>query len=167
MKKGTFDLICAVEAAKRTIPDIIIYLAGDGDVAQTQQLIRDKHLEENIMMLGWIDIAEKIELFSKVSTVVLPSYHEGLPMTVLEGMACGKAIVSTMVGAIPEVVGEENGILIQPGDIQALADALIECAMNTERIKKMSYCNMEKIEQQYSMRNMRAKLSACYNGLSP
>lgn len=88
-------------------------------------------------------------------------------MAVLEGMACGKAIISTTVGAIPEVVGEENGILIRPGDVPALADALVECAANTERIQKMSACNMEKIEQQFSMRNMREKLSACYNSLQP
>ena len=164
-KKGTFDLICAVEVAKNNIPDIIVYLAGDGDVAKAKQLIRDKHLEENVKLLGWIDTAKKVELFSEVSTVILPSYHEGLPMAVLEGMACGKAIVSTTVGAIPEIVGTENGILIQPGDVQALADALVECATNTERIKKMSLCNMKKIEQQYSICNMQQKLSTCYRSL--
>lgn len=56
-------------------------------------------------------------MLKKSATLVLPSYHEGLPMSVLEGMASGKAIISTTVGAIPEVIKEQNGILVQPGDV--------------------------------------------------
>ena len=62
--------------------------------------------------------------------VVLPSYHEGLPMAILEGMAAGKAIISTTVGAIPEVVTGENGALVEPGDVIALAQALLQYGGN-------------------------------------
>lgn len=65
------------------------------------------------------------ELLRKSSVLVLPSYNEGLPMAILEGMACGKAIISTTVGAIPEVVKKENGILVQPGDVTALANVTL------------------------------------------
>ena len=58
-------------------------------------------------------------------------------MAILEGMACGKAIISTTVGAIPEVVKEENGILIEPGDTEKLSEALITYCMNQETVEKI------------------------------
>lgn len=164
-RKGTYDLIEAVGLAKDRVPEIYVYIAGNGEIEQARQMIKEKRLEKNIELTGWVDSEGKIDLLKRAATMVLPSYHEGLPMAILEAMACGKAIISTTVGAIPEVVHDENGILIQPGDIHALADAMVECATNADRMKRMSECNMEKIEQQYSMRNMQEKLSTCYRNL--
>ena len=111
-RKGTYDLIKAIERVKIQIPDIKCYLAGDGDIDRCKQIVEEKNLKSNIIIVGWADFDKKLELLKKSSVLVLPSYNEGLPMAILEGMACGKAIISTKVGAIPEVVKEENGILI-------------------------------------------------------
>lgn len=124
-RKGTYDLIKAIERIEVQIPDIKCYLAGDGDIDRCKQIVEEKKLENNIIIVGWADFDKKLELLKKSSVLVLPSYNEGLPMAILEGMACGKAIISTTVGAIPEVVKEENGILIEPGDIKKLSEALI------------------------------------------
>ena len=105
---------------------------------------------------------EKLQLLKKVSTVVLPFYNEGLPMSILEGMASGKAIISTSVGAIPEVVGKENGILIEAGDRQALADALIRYCKDTELVKQMSANNVEKIRSRFSVGRMHIRLAEYY-----
>lgn len=83
-------------------------------------------------------------------------------MSILEGMACGKAIVSTTVGAIPEVINRENGILIQPGDVKALANALVECSINTALIEQMSKNNIKKIDGSFSMKTMHKKLARYY-----
>ena len=85
-----------------------------------------------------------------------------LNMSILEGMATGKAIISTTVGAIPEVVKEENGILIQPGDVQALADALVKCSTNLKMLEDMSQKNINKIYEQFSMKSMHLKLMSYY-----
>ena len=66
-------------------------------------------------------------------------------MSVLEGMACGKAIISSTVGAIPEVVKPENGILIEAGDVNALADALVRCATELEMATSMGKAKSLKI----------------------
>ena len=81
-------------------------------------------------------------------------------------MAAGKAIISTTVGAIPEVVTEENGILIQAGDVQALADVMVRCSMDIPMIEKMSRANIEKIDQKFSMRRMHEILKSYYNLVS-
>ena len=162
-RKGTYDLIKAIERVKVQIPDIKCYLAGDGDIDRCKQIVEEKNLKSNIFIVGWADFDRKLELLKKSSVLVLPSYNEGLPMAILEGMACGKAIISTTVGAIPEVINnKENGILIQPGDVKALANALVECSTNTSMVAQMSQNNIKKIDSNYSMKTMHEKLALYY-----
>ena len=117
-------------------------------------------MADNIDVVGWIDFNNKIELLKKVIAVILPSYNEGLPMAILEGMAAGKTIISTNVGGIPEVVSDgENGILIEPGDILGLKEALIKVIENDEFRKKCFRENIKKIDNNYSQRHMHDMLS--------
>ena len=83
-------------------------------------------------------------------------------MAILEGMAAGKAIISTSVGAIPEVVTTENGILIEPGNVSALAEALLRCSRDVEMLREMSRANMEMIERRFSVRRMHERLADYY-----
>lgn len=161
-RKGTYDLVAAMEKAVKEVPDMKLYLAGDGEVEQVKALIAEKGLQQNIDVVGWIGFERKMELLKACATVVLPSYNEGLPMAVLEGMACGKAIISTPVGAIGEVVKPENGILITPGDVDALTDALVRFAKEPQLLRQMAVCNAQKIKDQYSTEAMHKKLAALY-----
>lgn len=161
-RKGTYDLVNAAEQAVKKNPHIKIYIAGDGEINQIRDIVRKKHLENNIDVVGWVDFRGKMDLLQKSSTLVLPSYNEGLPMSILEGMAAGKAIISTTVGAIPEVVADENGILIQAGDVQALADAIVKCSTSATMLEKMSRANIKKIDEEFSMKRMHKKLLSYY-----
>lgn len=162
-RKGTYDLVEAVKIARRTVQNIKCYLAGDGDVEEIRELVRTQNLENNIEVVGWANFDKKLELLKSVSTVVLPSYNEGLPMSVLEGMACGKGIISTTVGAIPEVISPENGILITPGDVSALARALVRYSQNIEFLNCSSEENIKKVANQFSMKAMHSKLADYYS----
>ncbi len=93
---------------------------------------------------------------------MLPSYQEGLPMFLLEGMAAGKAVISTVAGAIPEVVTKENGILVEPGDVPALAEALLRCSRDTKMLESMSERNQERVRQMFSVRRMHERLAEYY-----
>lgn len=108
-------------------------MAGDGEVEQVRARVAERGLEDRVAVLGWVDGEKKLELLRNAAAVVLPSYHEGLPMAILEGMAAGKAIISTTVGAIPEVVTGGNGTLVEPGDVIALAQALLQYGGNGRR----------------------------------
>ena len=155
-------MITAIEQAKTEVPDIKCYLAGDGEIEKCSDLIKQKRLDNNIIVVGWADFDKKLELLRKSSVLVLPSYNEGLPMAILEGMACGKAIISTRVGAIPEVVNEENGILIQPGDTDALADALCRYCKDEKLVEMTGNANINLINRKYSMNVMHQKLAQYY-----
>lgn len=164
-RKGTYDLIDAIGIACKTIPNIKCYLAGDGDVERVRELVKTRNLQKNIEIVGWADFNKKLELLSSTSTVVLPSYDEGLPMSILEGMACGKAIISTPVGAIPEVVSQENGIIVPVGDAKALSEAMVECCTNGPLMWNFSKENRKKVKEKYSMECMHKKLAALYHML--
>ena len=164
-RKGTYDLIDAIENVSKKIPDIKCYLAGDGDIDKCSLIIKEKHLDNNISIEGWVDFDKKIKLLKRSSVLVLPSYNEGLPMSILEGMACGKAIISSRVGAIPEVIKAENGILIDAGDVEALADALVKCCTNIELVTLMGKANLEKVQNDFSMTVMHEKLAEYYETL--
>ena len=164
-RKGTYDLIEAIENVAKKVPDIKCYLAGDGDIDKCSSIIKEKHLENNISIEGWVDFDKKLKLLKQSSVLVLPSYNEGLPMAILEGMACGKAIISTTVGAIPEVVKEENGILIEPGDIKKLTDALLCFGSDETLTRNMGIRNINLINEKFSMAVMHKKLSKIYMNL--
>ena len=149
-RKGAYDLIDAVDIVSKKHPEVKLYMAGDGELEKVREIVDKKHLKDHIEVVGWVDFAGKIKLLQKVSTLVLPSYNEGLPMAILEGMAAGKAIISTTVGAIPEVVAEENGILIEPGDVAALVSALEKCIESHEMVADMSNHNIKRCNECYS-----------------
>ena len=162
-RKGTYDLIDAIQLAKKTVPNIKLYLAGDGDIERIKEIIKNKKLENNIEVVGWVNLNDKLKLLKLVSTVVLPSYNEGLPMAILEGMVAGKGIISTTVGAIPEVISDKNGILIKPGDIKALAQALTTYAQDIDFLCSTSAENIIRVNERFSMKAMHNKLADYYN----
>ncbi len=161
--KGTYELINAVEIVVKSNPNIMIYLAGDGDLDTFQRIIREKGLDKNIEILGWINFEEKISLFSKVSTLILPTYYEGLPMSILEGMAAGKAVISTTADSIPEVIGEENGILITPVNEEELAEAIIRCSNNVNMLENMSHENLKRVERFFTVEKMNENIGKLYS----
>ena len=162
-EKGIYDLLQAVSIARNKYNDICCYIGGVGE--DISEDIEKLHIEKNIKLLGWLEEDRKIEVLRQVNTLVLPSYYEALPMCILESMACGKAIISTNVGAIPEVVKEENGILINAGDVKALANAIIKCCSNKEYMNSVSKNNINKIEEQFSMETMHRQILKCYREL--
>ncbi len=160
--KGTYDLIDAVELIRKKFPNIKVYMAGDGEVEKAKSLVAEKDLENNIIINGWVNFEEKISLLKKSATLILSSHNEGLPMSILEGMAAGKAIISTTVGAIPEVVKEENGILVKAGDSKMLSEAMEKCMTDINMLKNMSDNNKTKIEEEYSIKKIHTKLMDYY-----
>ncbi len=90
--------------------------------AEIGELIRSTGLDSHIDQLGPVSLAERVEYFKRADIFILPSYAEGLPLAVIEAMAAGLPIITTPVGGIPELIEDGvEGLLIQPGDCQALA----------------------------------------------
>lgn len=106
--------------------------------------IKEQGLSEWVKYCGWLDKENKLEVLSNTSINVLPSFNEGLPMTILEAMSYGIPSITTSVAAIPEAVNADNGIIINSGDKNALAAALEELVFKNEKriqLSKQAYAD--------------------------
>ncbi|MEH2178864.1 glycosyltransferase family 4 protein [Nostoc sp.] len=125
-RKGAFDLIEAfslLPIEHQTRSSLI--MAGDGDIEQAGNLIKTLNLENYIKLPGWIGSDERDILLTQADVFVLPSYNEGLPLAMLEAMAWELPVIVTPVGGIPEIVTQyENGLIVNPGNIEQLSDAI-------------------------------------------
>jgi glycosyltransferase involved in cell wall biosynthesis/protein-tyrosine-phosphatase len=91
------------------------------------------------------------DLVAAMDVFVLPSLDEGIPMALLEAMALGRPVVATAVGGVPEVVTHRaNGLLVAPGDEQALADACLELALDPDRARRLGDRSRRVVEERFS-----------------
>jgi glycosyltransferase involved in cell wall biosynthesis/protein-tyrosine-phosphatase len=92
-----------------------------------------------------------LDLVAAMDVFVLPSLDEGVPMALLEAMALRRPVVATAVGGIPEVVTHrDNGLLVEPGDEQALADACLELALDPDRAQRLGERSRRVVEERFS-----------------
>jgi glycosyltransferase involved in cell wall biosynthesis len=100
-------------------------IAGDGYVAEARAKAAEMGLVGRVVLPGWVGPDAVAELIANADILVLPSYHENLPISVIEAMAAGLAVVATPVGAVEDIITDsETGLLVPPGDVDALTVAL-------------------------------------------
>lgn len=154
-RKGILDLIAAsaqvIQEAKKQRRQVIFHIAGDGELMKrAKKLVADYGLSDSYRFYGWIGEQQKKELLFNADLFVLPSYNEGLPMSILEALSYGIPIISTKVGSINEAVIEgENGYLIKAGDIQALASRMLDI-MNSPSSNEMRIASRKLAEDKFS-----------------
>ncbi|MBG9934459.1 hypothetical protein ABD94_25035 [Bacillus aryabhattai] len=131
-RKGILDLI---EASKKIIKEleaknkqVEFIIAGDGELESSSKSLAEKlGVSKYFRFVGWVNNEQKQELLKESDVFVLPSYNEGLPLSILEAISYGIPVISTNVGSINEAVkNEKNGYLINPGDKEKLADFTIK-----------------------------------------
>jgi glycosyltransferase involved in cell wall biosynthesis len=95
-------------------------------VARTRATIRDLQLEEHVVLAGELDAVALEEQYDRADLFVLASLRETYGMAVAEALAHGIPVVTTATGAAADLVGADAGLLVAPGDVQALTDALAQ-----------------------------------------
>lgn len=120
--KGIFDLTRLVVEEKQALRGRARFLVGGNhQVECLQAQIRDGGIEDLMQYIGWVKDEDKERFFHQCDYFVLPTYHEAMPMTILESLSFGKPVITTPVGSIPEVIVDgRNGYLFQPGDMEHL-----------------------------------------------
>ena len=160
-RKGVCELVEALEELARTHPgQFRASIAGTGSLKNRVEKLADAH--EEISYLGYVSKERKRSLLAEGSIYVLPTYAEGLPIAMLEGMAGANAIVSTGVGSIPEVIDENRGLLVEPGDIDGLTEALATLITAPERRREMAANNRRAVETEYSWNTVRDEWIGIY-----
>lgn len=152
-RKGIYDLIEVVSKLVPEFPNLKLYVGGDGEVDKLKQIIQEKKLQENVIYVGWTTGEQKEKLLKECSFYILPSYNEGMPMSVLEGMAYKNVVISTKVGGIPKVISNnENGMIIEPGDKETLYKELVELLKDEDKRKKLSNCARKTTEEKFDIK---------------
>lgn len=151
-RKGTYDLLEVLPKLFEKYPRAQVFFGGDGEREKAEQICRKKGISDKVTFLGWVRGADKEKLLKECSIYVLPTYHEGMPMSVLEAMSYGMAVVSTYVGGIPHIIESgKNGILCEPGAQEQLQNALEELLSGKERRKELGMRAAEKIQSEFNV----------------
>jgi glycosyltransferase involved in cell wall biosynthesis len=126
--KGVFELIEAFALVRRHQPDISLVLLGEGTARREAEALA-RPLGDGVRFLGARPLAEVPTWIAASSLVTLPSHNEGSPNVVREALACGRPVVATSVGGIPELLDSPRlGELVPARDVSALARAILDVA---------------------------------------
>jgi glycosyltransferase involved in cell wall biosynthesis len=164
--KGNYDLLGALMLLLPQYPGLRLVCAGDGEAAGVMARAAELGIAHAVETPGWVAGEAKARLFTAADVFVLPSYFEGMPMSILEAMAYGVPVVATPVGGIPETITDgEEGLLISPGDIPALADALARLLADPPLANRMGQAGRHKVEKLFSAESIVRQVETVYREL--
>jgi glycosyltransferase involved in cell wall biosynthesis len=137
---------------------------GPGPLERYERLAGELGLRDRVRFLGFrSDVAD---VMRAADVVVLPSLSEGLPLVILEAMSCGKPVVATPVGGIPEaLVDGETGLLVPPNDSEELAKAVVRVLGDRELAQRMAANGRQRAEMHFSVKRMVNDVQALYHDL--
>jgi glycosyltransferase involved in cell wall biosynthesis len=152
--KGQRYLIEAAALVVRQVPDARFVIAGDGELRQAlERQIKEHHLEKHVLLVGFrpdvLSVHKAFDIF------VMSSVTEGLGTSLLDAMACGKPVVATSAGGIPEVVADgETGLLVPPRDHHALSEAIVRLLTDAPLRQRLGTAGLARARERFSAERM-------------
>lgn len=165
--KGIYDLLDVIANHKNELfGKFQLLIGGNGDVGKVKDIIKNSNISDMVTFEGWVSGAKKVHLFNLADALILPSYHEGVPITILEAESYELPIISTKVGGIPEIVTNgKNGILIEPGDKKAIYNAVITL-MSDQRLALQMGQSSKNVVAKHLSNYVEQQLDSMYKELS-
>ncbi len=163
-EKGQLIFLKAMKIAIQACPDVKALLVGDGeDRALLEQYVRDNGLTDYVVFTNYRE--NVAEYYRILDLLVLPSISEGLPNVVLEAMSCGVPVLATSVGGVPEILDGTNGVLVPPGDSDALAQHMIELLGNDSLRARLGVEGRRSLHPRFSPEHRARQIIAVYQEL--
>lgn len=166
-RKGAFDLIRAfsmVPIERRSVLKLI--LAGDGAVDQARALAREVGCENYISVLGWVSSSQVAALLEEADLFLLPSSGEGMSVALLEALGAGLPVITTSVGGSDEFLQNNfNAILIQPGSVKLIKEAIYHLAADPLLRAKLGY-EARRTATRFGLDHYIADLTGIYEQIS-
>jgi len=162
--KGPMYLLKAMLKVWHDFPDVKLVFVGKGDLKAELEAEALRHgVLDKIKFAGWRDDVH--EIMHVLDIFVLPSLNEGMGRVIVEAMAAGKPVIASNTGGIPDLVRHgENGLLVPPADVDALAEAILYLILNPDKALKMGM-NGKKLCHNFSLDFMMLKLENLYDDL--
>ncbi len=162
-RKGSYDLLNLLNTNKHLFNRyIFVCLNPSKNIIMKS---KSMNLDNNILFLPRIGYEDTPKLYKKIDLLILPSYGEGFPNSIIECMSHGSVIISTHVGSIPDIITtEKNGYLVNPGDIREISKILE--MLDDDIIEKISKNNFNESKEKYGSENGRNSLINVYNSIN-
>ena len=162
--KGVFELLRAFALAQQQVPRLRLLLGGEGDRAPLLRLADELGVADKVELLGWVTGEAKEGWLDGCDIFALPSHFEALPVSMLEAMAAGQAVLMSNVGSIPEVVRHgENGWLVPPREVEPLAQALMVLGRDPALRRRLGARARADVEQHYASERVCEQLATLYD----
>lgn len=163
-EKGHVYLLQAAKGIVHSVGTVKFVFVGDGPMrVYLEHEALALGIRDNVIFTGFrTDVPT---LLSAMDIFVLPSVIEGLPMVLLEAMAAQKAVVATRVGAIPKVVNNGNGILVEPRDAAGLQNAILSLLTSEEKRQKFASAGHDTVRKGFSSERMSSEYIHLYSEL--
>lgn len=159
--KGLRYLLIALDSIRkrRDIHLTVIGMPKKNGAIDT--LVRELGIGANVTFTGRIEYEEFARYYAESTIAVIPSLYEGFGMPAGEAMACGVPVISTTGGALPEVVGDA-GMLVPPGDADALERAIVELLDDPGKREKLGRAGLQRVQNSFTWRHAAQKTVDVY-----
>src|SRR4051812_196962 len=160
--KGQRHLIEAAHLVVREVPDARFVILGEGELReQLEHAVHEHHLEKHVLLPGFrTDVLGCIKGFD---FFVMSSVTEGLGTSLLDAMACSRAVVATRTGGIPEVVADgDTGLLVEPRDHHAMAAAIVRLLRDEPLRRRMAAAGFARVTERFTVARMVSETAAVY-----
>ena len=159
--KGIQELFEVIPDLRRKFPDIRVYLGGIWEDEKLRQ--QAEGLKDCVIWTGWITGMEKEQYLRDCDIFVLPTYFEGQPVSVLEAMAYGCAVIASETGGIPQmIIHGQTGLLIRPGDARSLREAAEQALSDPELCRRLGENARRRAENDFSIEQNMEELLRIY-----
>jgi glycosyltransferase involved in cell wall biosynthesis len=163
--KRTDDVLRAFRRLRDRGVDACLCMIGDGpDRPAVERRAHELGLMRDTFFLGYQE--EVAPFYAAFDAMILPSINEGTPVSAIEALAAGRPVVATRVGGVPDVIREgEDGFLVEPGDVDALAERLARLAADPELRERLGTAGRARVIPRYSVERLVDDIDLLYRSL--
>jgi glycosyltransferase involved in cell wall biosynthesis len=163
--KRTSDVLLAFKRLRERGVDARLCMVGDGpDREPLERRAHELGIMRNTLFLGYQE--DVAPFYAAFDAMILPSGNEGTPVSAIEALAAGRPVVATRVGGVPDVVRDgEDGFLVDTGDVDTLADRLVQLAEDSDLRRAMGEAGRSRVLARYSVERLVDDVDRLYRTL--
>ncbi|MBX9906657.1 glycosyltransferase [Patescibacteria group bacterium] len=162
--KGFFHALPAIQEAQKKYPGLRYIIFGEGEERlKIEDYIQKNDLTETVCLAGYVHDASA--LLPAFDLFILPSFSESFGYVLVEAGAVEVPIIATNVGGIPEIVEENAGVLVEPGNTEALAHAIVDALGNTKKMRASARTLKQRVLTHFTKERMSEETADIYTDL--
>jgi glycosyltransferase involved in cell wall biosynthesis len=151
--KGVMNFFRSIEIISKCTDNLMFFIGGSGYLYSNIERQIKLNSCHNVELTGWISHDEVADYYNRLKLFVLPSYSEGLPTCILEAMACGTPVLSTPVGAIPDIIVDgKTGFIMENNSPECIAENILR-AISSPNLEEIAKNAKELVETRFTYFN--------------